>query len=154
MRSVILIHDFLFLIRHHQCKRIDVLKALKKRENSTAVSCTGKLVPNYNPKRIPQMISEIVCPAEMGDLCTQLVLPMDVLISGTEDQSLQKIIYIPSGCIDNKHIKNKTNTANKKTKKSGGKSKDKNKPKSSKTDTASIKITRRRRYVISQTELN
>jgi hypothetical protein len=153
MRSVILIYYFLFFIRHHQCKRVDVLKALKKRGNSAAVSCTGKLVPNYNPKRIPQMISEIVCPAEMGDRCTQLVLPMDVFISGTEDQSLQKIIYIPSGCIDNKHI---NIPANKKTPKSGRSllRKDVKKPKSSKTDTASIKITRRRRYVISQTELN
>jgi len=91
------------------------------------------------------MISEIVCPAEMGDRCIQLVLPMDVFISGTEDQSLQKFIYIPSGCIDNQHMKKPH-----KTPKSDGNRKELKNPKSSRTEPAAIKIARRRRYVNSQ----
>ena len=79
----------------------------------------------------------------MGNRCIQLVLPMDVFISGTEDQSLQKIIYVPSGCIDSQHTKNQ----HKKKPKSDDNRKELNMHKGFRVETASIKISRRRRYV-------
>lgn len=90
------------------------------------------------------MISEIVCPSEMGDRCIQLVLPMDVLISGTGDQSLQKIIYVPSGCIDNQHMKKQQKN---KIPKPDGHRKEQKTTKGSRPNNASIKIIRRRRYM-------
>ena len=89
------------------------------------------------------MISEIVCPSEMGDRCTQLVLPMDVFISETGNQSLQKIIYVPSGCIDNQHIKK----THKKISNHNANRKELKTEKNFRAETASIKIIRRRRYV-------
>ena len=79
-------------------------KALKKYKESSP--CSGKLVSNHDLERLPQVISEIVCPAEAGDRCIQLVLPMSVIsVSNAVDDQVQNIIYVRSGCIDSHDVK-------------------------------------------------
>lgn len=84
---------------HHQCKRMDLSKDLKKEKDSAP--CAGKLLSgNHNEAGIPLRITEIVCPSEMGDRCIQLVLPMQVAISGAKGLDDLMSISVRSGCID------------------------------------------------------
>ncbi|KZS11582.1 Uncharacterized protein APZ42_023725 [Daphnia magna] len=93
--------------RHHQCKRMDLSKDLKKEKDSAP--CAGKLLSgNHNEAGIPLRITEIVCPSEMGDRCIQLVLPMQVAISGAKGLDDQMSISVRSGCIDGSDVKKKS----------------------------------------------
>ncbi|KAI9562376.1 hypothetical protein GHT06_013341 [Daphnia sinensis] len=95
--------------KHHQCKRMDLSKALKKQKDTAP--CAGKLLPgNINEAGIPLKMTEIVCPSEMGDRCIQLVLPMQISVSGADGQDEQKNIFVRSGCIDGSHAKKKSKT--------------------------------------------
>lgn len=93
--------------RHHQCKRMDLSKDLKKEKDSAP--CAGKLLSgNHNEAGIPLRITEIVCPSEMGDRCIQLVLPMQVAISGAKGLDDLMSISVRSGCIDGSDVKKKS----------------------------------------------
>lgn len=95
---------------------MDLSKDLKKEKDSAP--CAGKLLSgNHNEAGIPLRITEIVCPSEMGDRCIQLVLPMQVAISGAKGLDDQMSISVRSGCIDGSDVKKKSTRKSQRQKK-------------------------------------